>query len=60
MKVRLFLASFGFKRSVNYKLSHIEFRLATRMQVFDFMMEYFSLDAEEENEIEAIISDIPE
>ena len=30
------------------------------MQVFDFMMEYFSLDAEEENEIEAIISDIPE
>ena len=32
---------------------------ATRMQVFDFMMEYFSLDAENENEIEAIISDIP-
>ena len=33
---------------------------ATRMQVFDFMMEYFSLDDEKENEIESIISDIPE
>ncbi|MBR2368617.1 MAG: hypothetical protein IKA83_00505 [Paludibacteraceae bacterium] len=33
---------------------------ATRMQVFDFMMEYFSLDEEKENEIESIISDIPE
>jgi hypothetical protein len=32
---------------------------ATRMQVFEFMDEYFSLDAEKENEIEAIISDIP-
>jgi hypothetical protein len=32
---------------------------ATRMQVFDFMMEYFSLDDEKENEIESIISDIP-
>jgi hypothetical protein len=32
---------------------------ATRMQVFEFMDEYFSLDPEKENEIEAIISDIP-
>lgn len=31
----------------------------TRMQVFEFMKEYFSLDDEKENEIDAIISDVP-